>query len=275
MKVKYFANAMCLYEHEGFKLLSDPWIYDDNCFEGSWAHNPPLKVRPRDIADCNLIFLSHTHPDHVDEKCLAELPKTIPILILDIGNNFLRKKVDALGFTNVYTMKDKETRKIGSFNITMYGPFIGHLFHPTEIGNLLDSGIIIDGDGKKVANLNDNAPTESAAKMLFERHGAMDLGQFVDSCAGSYPACFTNLTHEEKLSERDRILKRHLDLMIKCAKIMQCKTMQPFAGHYQLQGPLAELNQYLAVYEPHEVAEIYKKAGIEPLLLYEGDEYEL
>lgn len=267
------ANAGCLYSHGGYKILSDPWIVGAP-FEGSWCHGFQIKAKPSDFFDVNLIHLTHGHEDHADPATLKEFPKSIPVLIYDHKINFLKRKLLELGFTEIIVMKDKETREFGPFKLTMYGPFIGHPFHETELGNLVDSALVFEAEGKVCFNLNDNTVTEESAQMLLDRHGPPDVAQLVDACASCYPATFTNLTHEQKLSEKNRILNRLLTSNIKCAKIMKAKKLMPFAGRYQLQGPLAELNQYLAVHEPHEVARIYKEAGIEPLLMYEGDEYE-
>lgn len=273
MEIRYLANAGCLYSAAGYQVLADPWILGAP-FEGSWSHLYPIKCKPSDFFGVDLIYISHGHSDHYDEETLKEFPKTIQILIYDHKVNFLHRKLSALGFKHITVMADRETKAFGPFEITMFGPFVKHPFHDSEIGNLVDSGIILKAGGKTVGNFNDNTLTPGSACGLI-RYGPYDLLQLVDSCAGPYPSCFTNLTHEEKLSERARILKRHMDMMIEVCKILKPRFVQPFAGAYKLQGPLSELNQYLAVNEPAETARIYKEAGIESLLLYEGDSYEL
>lgn len=271
LRIQYLYNAACVYEHEGYQILSDPWFYP--AFEGSWTQDPPLKSKPSDYFGVDAIYLSHLHPDHFDEKALQEFPKDKAIIYLDHEPNFLAKKIRSLGFTDLHGLVPEKSFKMGPFDLMIFEPFTKHPFYESEIGNLIDSALIIQAGGIKILNGNDNTLTPTAADMLVKQFGAFDLVQLVDSCAGPYPACFTNLSHEEKLSEKERILTRHIHSMIECAKILKAKKVQPFAGHYKLQGKLAALNQYLAVYEPHEVAEKIKLSGLEPLLLYEGDSF--
>jgi UDP-MurNAc hydroxylase len=274
VKITYIANACCLYEHEGYKILSDPWLAD-GAFEGSWAHFPPLLSKAEDFFDVDLIYISHLHPDHYDEETLKKFPKTIPILILDSKPNYLLKKVESLKFKTIHQIPDQGILIAGPFKITMFAPFTGHLFYETEIGNIIDSAIVLEAGGIKIFNANDNAPTLEASRKLQKQFGSFDLIQLVDSTAGPYPACFKNLTHEEKLSERDRILTRHMDLMCECAKVLNAKLAMPFAGHYKLRGPLEKLNQYLGVYEPEEVKRVYESKGIPSICLRERESYEI
>lgn len=275
MKLKHIGNACCTYEYEGYEILCDPWL-TDGAFEGSWYHYPPLKSKPEDFHHVDAIYLSHLHPDHFDEKTLATFPKHIPIIFLDREPNYLKKKIAALGFTKLVAMKDGEKQDFGPFTVTMLGPFVGNLFHDSVIGNVIDSSIVVERGRFQVLNANDNPPTREEAERLRHEFGAFDIVQLVDSCAGPYPACFTNLSESEKLGEKERILSRHLSLMITCAEILEARFMQPFAGHYQLGGRLVGLNDFLAVYNPDEVAhEIGKSSKVSPLLLYEGDVFDL
>jgi UDP-MurNAc hydroxylase len=274
VKLQHVGNACCTYSKDDYTILCDPWLVE-GAFEGSWMHYPPLISKPSDFFSVNAIYISHLHPDHYDEATLKQFPKHIPIFFLDREPNYLRKKLDGLGFTTLIPIKDQETTTLGPFQVTMFAPFTGHLFHETTIGNPIDSAILVRSGEFQVLNANDNAPSIDAAKMLREKYGKMDIVQLVDSCAGPYPACFTNLTPQEKFEERDRILTRHLDLMIECAKILEAKYFQPFAGHYQLGGALMHLNPYLAVMEPEDVAHYVAKRGVTPLLLNEKDSFDL
>jgi UDP-MurNAc hydroxylase len=273
MKITHITNACCVYESEGFRFLTDPWL-NDGAFEGSWYHYPPLEMTIEHVLPIDLLYLSHLHPDHFEEETLRKIPRDVTVVFLDHEPNYLKRKLEGLGFTNLVGLKDHEKRAFGPFLVTMLAPFVGNLFHDSVIGNILDSSLVIEADDFQVLNGNDNPPTLEAAEKLYESFGAFDLVQLVDSCAGPYPACFTNLTAEEKISERDRILTRHLELMIECAKILKARYFQPFAGHYQLGGKLQKLNPYLAVYEPLAVAVQVQQAGIPALYLKEGDSFD-
>src|SRR6185436_5631093 len=113
MKITFYANACCMFEFQGYRILSDPWLVD-GVFEGAWYHSPPLATKPADLADAvDALYISHLHPDHFDTETLKFFRRDIPILALDHGQNFLCRVLDSAGFTNVIRMKNRETKTIG------------------------------------------------------------------------------------------------------------------------------------------------------------------
>ena len=67
-----------------------------------------------------------------------------------------------------FKIKNNRKAKFKEFEITMYEPWEKHNFEESELGNLIDSSIILkDKNTKKVAiNFNDNIPSVSGAKKL-------------------------------------------------------------------------------------------------------------
>jgi len=53
MNLTFIANACCVFEQRGFKILCDPWLVD-GAFEGAWFHFPPLRTTAADLlgVDC-------------------------------------------------------------------------------------------------------------------------------------------------------------------------------------------------------------------------------
>ena len=88
MKFRFISNACGIFiGSKGSKLLMDPWL-DNGAFEGSWCHFPPLKTKHSDLQDVDIIYLSHIHPDHYDER-FFNYRKDIPIVILDSQYNLI------------------------------------------------------------------------------------------------------------------------------------------------------------------------------------------
>ena len=71
--------------------------------------------------------MSHIHPDHYDQRYF-DFPKNLPIIILDEGPNFLKKNLNLRGYDNIITVKDDETINFKEFKLTLYKPFVGHIF---------------------------------------------------------------------------------------------------------------------------------------------------
>lgn len=276
MKLTHIDNACCIYESQGFKLLCDPWL-TDGAFCGSWYHYPPLITNFDFIKDVDALYISHLHPDHYDEMVLKQFSSynpDIPIIVLDKHPNFLKRKLDNL-FKNVYHIKDRETITVGPMEVTVYAPFTTHPFDESVIGNLIDSAIVVESNGKIILNANDNTPDEDAARMLLERHGPFTVVQLKDSLAGAYPSCFLNLSSEEKLSEANILINRQLTAMCKVASILKAEWFQPFAGDYQLGGKLADKNKFLGVAGKRFSAEFIASHGLKPLILSEQSSIDL
>ncbi|MEI8323607.1 MAG: MBL fold metallo-hydrolase [Actinomycetes bacterium] len=241
---EFIGNACGIFTgREGTRVLCDPWIAN-GVFEGSWYHYPPLSTTPEDVLDVDAVYVSHLHPDHFDER-FFNFDKNIPIIALEHGHNFLRKKLLELGYNNLVLVKDGETVSYKEFTITMFAPFTRNNFHEAEIGNLIDSAMVIECDGVKAFNANDNTPTPETCTSLKQRFGTIDLAMINYNAAGPYPASFGNLSDAEKRTEHDRLLDRNISYMHNLVEMLAPRTVLPFAGAYILGGHLSRLNDFL------------------------------
>jgi UDP-MurNAc hydroxylase len=241
---EFIGNACGIFTgQEGTRVLCDPWIAN-GVFEGSWYHYPPLTTHPEDVLGVDAVYVSHLHPDHFDER-FFNFDKNIPIIALEHGHNFLRKKLLELGYNNLVLVKDGETVSFKEFTITMFAPFTRNNFHEAEVGNLIDSAMIIDCNGVKAFNANDNTPTPETCVKLKQRFGTIDLAMINYNAAGPYPASFVNLSEAEKRSEHNRVLDRNIDYMHNLVETLAPRMILPFAGAYILGGQLSRLNEFL------------------------------
>ena len=241
---EFIGNACGIFTgQKGTRVLCDPWIAN-GVFEGSWYHYPPLSTTPEDVLNVDAVYVSHLHPDHFDER-FFNFDKTIPIIALEHGHNFLRKKLLELGYNNLVLIKDGETVAFKEFTITLFAPFTRNNFHEAEVGNLIDSAMVIECGGVKAFNANDNTPTPESCVELQQRFGTIDLAMINYNAAGPYPASFANLSDAEKRSEHDRILDRNIAYMHNLVETLAPRMVLPFAGAYILGGQLSRLNEYL------------------------------
>ncbi len=270
MIVRHISNATCLYEAADFRLLADPWL-TESCFEGAWLHSPPINATPQDYLDVDALYISHLHEDHADPQTLKHFRRDIPIVTLGDANSFCAKHLLKMGFTDVSAMADHERRILGPFAITMFGPFVAHPFHGSEIGNVVDSAIRVAHGKASVLNCNDNTMSIDAAREFVSEFGRPTLAQLNSNAAGPYPGCFLNLSHDEKIAEKTRILQRQTQHMVDIAKELGAKVVQPFAGQYRLGGDVAKLNEYLAAWSDDEIAEFCRARDVNAVVLREGE----
>ena len=258
MKFEFIGNAAGIFHgSEGTKILCDPWIVP-GVFEGSWFHYPPLKTKVKDLQNVDAIYVSHIHPDHYDEQNF-NFPKQIPLIILDEGPNFLKKNLLKNGYENFIDIKDKQTIKFNEFNLTLYKPFIGHIYEESLLGNLVDSAIVLKDKNTTAINFNDNTPTDKACIDLNEKFKNIDLAMLNYNAAGPYPSCFDNLSEKEKFDENKRILKRNFDYLCKIIPLLKPKSVMPFAGSYIIGGKNYKKNKYLGTTTWDQCAEYLEK----------------
>ena len=238
--------------NSGTKLITDPWL-NNGVMEGSWCNHPPIVSRTSDFHHVDLIYLSHLHPDHYDSR-FFDFPKSTPIVILDHGNNYLQKILNRNGYSNLIMIKNECSVKFNEFEITMFAPFVKHAFEDyeknqiaSEIGNLIDSAMLLQTKECSIINFNDNKPDIITCKSLREKYGQIDLALLNYNAANCYPACFENLSDKEKYNEKQRIIIRNYDYMIDLINELDPKTIFPFAGSYILGGKEYIKNEYLAV----------------------------
>lgn len=242
-------------ESKGFRLLTDPWLID-GAFEGSWCHCPPLKTQPEQLADVDALYISHLHPDHFDVRALRAFPRSIPVVCLERPPNYLSKVLRKEGFKNLIPISNGKTESVGPFEITMYEPFANHVFHESEIGNLIDSAIHVDDGEHTVLNANDNQLSVEAAKALRERHGSPTVAQLNYNAAGPYPSCFHNLSQDEKRQAHRDVLKRNMGHLAKLAEELDAEYIMPFAGAFVIGGSQWDKNEVLGTTTVDEPAEM-------------------
>lgn len=258
MEFKFIGNAGGIFKGlNGTQILCDPWIID-GVFEGSWYHYPPLKTELTDIQKIDAIYVSHIHPDHYDERNFL-FSKNIPIIILNEGPNFLKKKLANSGYNNFIEIKNDQTICFNEFKITLYKPFTKHIFEESLIGNLIDSAIVLENDDVTAINFNDNTPDENACSFLKKKFKNIDLAMLNYNAAGPYPSCFDNLNDQEKIIENKRILKRNFDHLCNIIPILKPKSVLPFAGAYIIGGKNYFKNEYLGTTTWDECADYLNK----------------
>jgi UDP-MurNAc hydroxylase len=276
LNLTFYNNACCTYESNGFKMLCDPWLHD-GAFEGSWHLYPPMKTKPEDFQDVDCLYVSHLHPDHFDAETLRKLNKQMPVVILDHGPNFLKRRLVDLGYENVIAVKDGQSCTVGPFELTLYAPFSKHVFHESQLGNLIDSAIVVSDGRYTILNANDNTPSLDAARRLRATHGKFSVAQLNFNAAGPFPSCFHNLSLEGKRLAHARVLDRNLAHLVALAKILEPEFVMPFAGAFVIGGKQWRKNEVLGT-TTWDVAAQYVRdhiPGQKTIVLNEGLTYNL
>jgi UDP-MurNAc hydroxylase len=244
MRFQFIGNACGIFEgSDQTRILCDPWIVN-GVFDGSWCHYPPLKTTIDDFQNVDAIYVSHLHPDHYDQR-FFDFPKDISIFVLDHEPNYLTKMLSKSGYSNIIKIKDGETFNYREFSVTLFAPFVKHPFFESEIGNLIDSAMLLKCGDFTAFNTNDNTPDIDSCTMIAELFGQVDLAMLNYNAAGPYPSCFDNLSEQEKIDESHHVINRNIENMHKLVEALKPKYVLPFAGAYVIGGKHYKKNRYL------------------------------
>ncbi len=261
MEITYLESAALLIEDDGTELLCDPWLVD-GAYYGSWAHYPPPDFDPEDFNDVDYIYISHVHPDHFHPPTLERMDTDIPVLIHDYRWDYLREKIERLGFEVIELPHDERTHLTGDLHINILaadgcepelcGNFFGCTWYDDEAektgSTQVDSMAVIDNGEETIVNTNDcpYPMAETSCQKIKAEYGDIDLLAHQYSAAQFYPQAVTNYSHEKKIEERDRVIREKQELAINFIDLFEPDYYLPFAGEYVLTGDLADLNQYTA-----------------------------
>jgi UDP-MurNAc hydroxylase len=273
MKLVNFGGATAILEHEGKRMLFDPWL-DDGIFHGSWYHFPPTTLGVKDIGHIDYVYISHIHEDHCSLGTLKHINKDAEIILMDRQPNLVLMFLNNnnLNFKKIHLVKTRTPYQIGEgiiVDIIEANP-------DDEMSHLIDSSLVINWKGFKIFNANDCQPHINGIQYLLNNYGKVDLALLPYSGGSGYPSCYINLSEEKKKSEKNRIIDSRIKSFIDNVRLINPVYAVPFADQWVVGGSRSELNKFVAhsscrsvVCDPFIKAKLNSKL----LLLNSGQSY--
>jgi len=256
-------------------MLFDPWL-DDGIFHGSWFHWPPISTNINDIGRFDYVYISHIHEDHCSAGTIQYLNRDAEIIIMDRRPNFVENflKSHDFNFSKVHLVPPRKGLRISK---DLFVDMIEA--NPTnELAFLVDSSIVIQWGDHVVFNANDCQPHPAAIDYLRNTYPKVDLALLPYSGGSGYPSCYSNLSEDEKISERERILEQRIAGFIENTRQINPKYVVPFADQYVVGGSRAYLNRFISHGScPGVVGKQVRDAGLGErlLLLNSGQSFDL
>lgn len=278
MKVTYIADSTFVFEHEGIRLLTDPWI-GTTIYGGSWVQFPKPTVRAEDIGPLDYIFISHIHEDHCDPATIAKLDRNATILLMERKPDFVE------GFLKRHGFNFKAIRKIPAFSpVALSDSLTVETLDADpdhELNSLIDSALLLHAEGRTIYFSNDNPPYPRVVDRL--RKCDVALALVLASGGSGYPACYASLSEEERRVERDRIVLKYFDLFADTVSDIRPSRFMACAGNHVLSGRRAALNAHTTFLQNPAAAykHVYDRlspadrASIVPLDLEEGRSWDM
>ena len=111
MTIQFLGHAGLAVSYKDTNFLMDPWFND--AFMGSWVPFPPLKYSKSEVQkfakNCNVLWISHEHSDHLDSKFLKLLAKDTNIIIPKFEGDHLKKFFIDNEFQNITELNHRES----------------------------------------------------------------------------------------------------------------------------------------------------------------------
>jgi UDP-MurNAc hydroxylase len=250
ISVKYLYSACIKTTTPNVRILHDPW-FSEGVYDGSWFHFPKITDPLMSVGDCDIVYVSHIHPDHYDGKWLKAYFKKYgkkKVIIADHTPNHLAGKMRADGIDATIL---SEPMRIKSTTVEI-------LPHKTGSISDVDSAIIVkyqDTNNRThcVVNANDIIFDEEMRLKLKNSAGEVDILLCGYTGAGPYPQTYFNLEDADLILQASNKKLAFFERYKRLVSTIKAKRNIPFAGKYVLGGKLCKLNSFRGVADPVEV----------------------
>lgn len=218
-EIRYINHACLLIRIDELTFATDPWIYGSAFSNGWWLAQPSPNDAFDVLNECDFIYISHNHPDHLNEESLQKIRKDMPILTADFQSGSTKEYLHKLGFMNVFAMDMSSSlidyKKQIHISVLKSGDFRD------------DSGLFFQhGSFKCLLTVDSNF-------INFGKLPRVDLlcASFAGGASG-YPLCFENYSEEEKniILTRNRTSIKATNLSN--LKITEASFFMPYAGFF-------------------------------------------
>lgn len=277
MHVTLVADSTFLFETAGLRILTDPWI-GTTIYGGAWQQYPPPVISATQVGRLDYIFISHIHEDHCDPATLAQLDRNAVVLLMERTPNFVAQflKRQGLAFRDVRNIAPF-TRYVLSDNLAVE---VIDADPEHELNHLIDSSLVLHAENGSVYFANDNPPYAAATRHLQQYR--FDLALLPASGGSGYPACYGNLSPQQKAAEQARIQAQYLDTFVATIEALRPRRFAASAGNHIIAGRHADLNAAMTFLPSPMTAYRYASEHLSaaardsclPLLLKEGESWD-
>lgn len=243
MKLTNFGGATAILEYRGKRMLFDPWL-DDGIYHGAWYHYPPLKAGIGDLGHLDYVYISHIHEDHCSAGTIKHINRDAEIIVMGREPNLVLQFLNSNGFKfkAVHCIRPQTPLEISpGLIVDMVTADPGH-----ELNYFIDSGLILQWDGHVIYNANDCPPYEAGLRYIKKQYRDIHLALLPYAGGSGYPACYANLSDEEKFREATRIREAGFRGFGETVQFLNPRFAMPFADQYVIAGQRSNLNRYMA-----------------------------
>ena len=254
LSITYYSHA-CIKIKCGDKVIfTDPWLTGPAFLKGWWLLHEPPATWVDDVASADMVYISHSHSDHLNIptlEVLLEKNPNLPITVADLSTPVVNENqlsVNNLNIveTNKWHNLDKDTR---------------YIIFKDSMWTAIDTSIFIEYKGWTIFATVDCCMPNGG---IFPTNIDVLLTDFAGGASG-YPACHEGGKYKKEWikrwvkADRAQIRKKIVEDYILPTK-PRCYI--PYAGYMIESHPDEYLIKELNVHNsPEQVADLVEKAG--------------
>ena len=225
ISVELLSHACLLFKAKDFSFATDPWIEGFAFSSGWWTSQFPPKNWEEELNKVDFIYISHNHPDHLNQFTLEKIRKDMHFIVPEFANDSVRKLLSRFGFNNV-----------SSFSFNNYYRFreIDLYFTILKSGDFReDSGIYFTyGNFSCLTTVDSN----DLNFLRFPENISLFCSSFAGGASG-YPLCFRTIDEQKK----PQIIQRNSNAIKSTVKgqikICNPNYYLPYAGFFSERAP--------------------------------------
>ena len=230
ISITFVSHAFILIQSEEFRFAMDPWAIGPAFVGGWWLATQPIKSWTEKLNECNFIYISHNHPDHLNRHTLKFVRKDMTFIIPNFISKSVEKILIRIGFKNIVKMN---FQKFYKYKDT-------HLFL-----TILKSGDFRDDSGLYFTYGNFSLFSSVDANNInyneFPDQATLFLSSFAGGASG-FPLCHDHLSEQEKFSIIERNKRSITAIVRKNARSINAQYFMPYAGFFK---ELAARDKYI------------------------------
>ncbi len=221
VKVSFFSHACLVIEAKDFCFATDPWVEGFAFAGGWWIDNFPPVNWIEKLNSMDFIYISHNHPDHLNEFTLSKIRKDMQFIVPNFESNSAEITLRKLGFLNIKTFDFQNFYQFRNSDLLLT------IFKSGDFRD--DSGLYITyGDFSFLTAVDSN-------DLNFSRH-PKNLTVYASNFAGGasgFPICFDTFTETQKLDLIEKNRKAIKAVVSGIVRKIKPKYYLPYAGFFK------------------------------------------
>lgn len=221
VKIKYLNHAFVIIESDRFKFALDPWALGPAFGTGWWLAKNTETNWVDEINNCDFVFISHNHPDHLHSLTLSLINKKTKFLIPNFKTKSVEKCLKKIGFKNFFCLDFLQEFKLINTDLNLM------ILKSGDFRD--DSGLYFSTGGTSflfgVDSNNLNSLVLPKVDIFASSYAAG---------ASGFPLIFENYNIKEKRKILDYNKKFLMSVRLKEIKLCKTKYFLPYAGSFNI-----------------------------------------